>query len=246
MRAQLAIAAATLHEARRSRLPWILLAAGLAAIGAALFGGELALTESDATRVALAAPVTRLAAVFILSAFIITSIRREADDRVRGMLLSLPIPRSGYLLAKLAAFCALAALTALASGLALLALADPAQAMLWTVTFACELVIVAAFALFTASGLNSGTAALSATIGFYLLGRIASTMQALATDHPAGSVASALSALLPHFDAFARTEWLVYGTGQPADAASAALQGLIYVVLLAAASTLDLQRKEIE
>ena len=246
MRTQLAIAAYTLHEARRSRLPWVLAAAGLAALGAALFGGALALTESQSTQVALAAPILRLAAVFILATFVITSIRREADDRVRGVLLSLPLRRAGYLLAKLAAFCALGGMTALASGVVLLALADPASSMLWAVTLGCELAIVAAFALFAATGLNSVPAALSLTLGFYLLGRVASTMDALASDHPAGLAASALSALLPHFDAFARSEWLVYATGTNTDAAFALLQAVIYVALLAAASTLDLQRKEVE
>ena len=246
MRAQLAIAAYTLHEALRSRLPWVLAAAGLAALGAALFAGALALTERQSTQVALAAPILRLAAVFILAAFVITSVRREADDRVRGVLLSLPLPRAGYLLAKLAAFCALGGMTALACGLALIVLADPVQTMLWAFTLGCELAIVTAFALFAAIGLNSVPAALSGTLGFYLLGRIAFTMHALASGHPAGMAVSALSALLPHFDAFARTEWLVYGTGTGADATYALLQALIYVVLLAAACTLDLQRKEIE
>jgi len=246
MRAQLAIAAYTLHEARRSRLPWVLAVAGLAALGAALFGGALALTESRSTQVALAAPVLRLAAVFVLASFVITSIRREADDRVRGMLLALPVPRVGYLLAKLGAFCALAFMTALACGMALLVLADPVQTVLWALTLGCELAIVAAFALFASIGLNSLPAALSATLGFYLLGRVASTMHALATDHPAGTAASALSALLPHLDAFARTEWLVYGTGAAADAAYALLQAAIYATLLAAACTLDLQRREVE
>lgn len=246
MRTQLAIAAYTLHEARRSRLPWVIAVAGLAALGAALFGGALALTESQATQVALAAPILRLSSVLILAAFVITSIRREADERVRGVLLALPIPRSGYLLAKLAAFCALAGMTAVACGLALLLLADPAQVILWAFTLGCELVIVCAFALFMANGLSSVTAALSATLGFYLLGRIAAAMQALASDHPAGIAASALSAVLPHFDAFARTEWLVYGTGTAADAARALIQAAIYTALLAAASTLDLQRREIE
>ena len=103
-----------------------------------------------------------------------------------------------------------------------------------------------AFALFMATGLHSVPAALTATLAFYLLGRIASTMQALANDHPAGLAAGTLSALVPHFDAFARTEWLVYGTGSVTDAARALLQAVIYVALLAAASTLDLQRREIE
>lgn len=246
MRTQLTIAAYTLHEARRSRLPWVLATAGLAALGAALFGSAIALNENLATRLALAGPILRMAAVFILASFIVTSIRREADDRVRGVLLSLPIPRSGYLLARLAGFCALGAITALLCGLVLLAFADPGQSMLWAFTLGCELAIVSAFALFAATGLNSVPAALSATLGFYLLSRIASTMQALADGHPGDLAATALAALLPNLDAFARTEWLVYGSGNASAAAHALLQAAIYVALLAAAATLDLQRKEVE
>lgn len=249
MGAAIAIAAATVLEARRNRLVWLLAAAALAAVGAGMFAGAMALTETREMRAAIAGPILRFSSVFIVAGFVTTSMAREADDRVREVLLALPVTRTRYLLARLTGFCAVAGAVALLCGAAVLPFAAPAQVALWTFSLACELSIVAAFALFAATGLSSVVAALGATLAFYLLARLAAALQALGRDQSAGNfeslVADAVSALMPHLDAFARTEWLAYGTGTAANGGQALVQAGIYVVLLAAACALDLQRKEI-
>ena len=250
MHSALAIAGFTIVEARRNGLAWVFAAAALAALGAALFAGTLALTESREMRAAIGAPVLRLAAVFIVAGFVATSIMREKDDRVRDVLLALPISRAQFAWARLAGFCAVAWIVALLCGVVALALAPAGQVLPGMLTLACELSIVAAFALFAATGLAHVVAALGATFAFYLLARIAAGLQLLGHEGARSRVeslaADALSALLPHLDAFTRTEWLVYGGATVADTGYALLQACIYVVLLAAACALDLQRRETE
>ena len=245
----LAIAGFTIVEARRSGLAWVLAAAVLAALGAALFAGALALTETREMRAAVGAPVLRLAAVFIVAGFVATSIGREKDDRVRDVLLALPLTRAQFAWARLAGFTAVAWLIALLCGVVALAFAAPGQVLPWAFTLGCELSIVAAFALFAATGLANVVAALGATLGFYLLARIAAGLQLLGHEGARSQLqslaADGVSAVLPHLDAFARTEWLMYGGAGAADAGHALLQACIYVVLLAAACALDLQRGDL-
>lgn len=249
MRTIFAIAGLTLLEARRSGLAWVLAAAALAALGAALFAGTLALTEVREMRAAIGAPVLRLAAVFMVAGFVATSIAREKEDGVRDVLLALPITRTRFAWARLAGFCAVAWIVAALCGVVALVLAPAGGVAAWSFTLACELSIVAAFALFAATGLRNTVAALGATLGFYLLARIAAGLQLLGRDRARSQVeafaADAVAAVLPHLDGFARTEWLVYGSASAAAAGYALLQACIYVLLLAAACALDLERGEI-
>lgn len=250
MHSALAIAGFTIVEARRNGLAWVFAAAVLVALGAALFAGALALTETREMRAAIGAPVLRLGAVFIVAGFVATSIAREKDDRVRDVLLALPMTRAQFAWGRLAGFCAVAWIVAALCGVVALAFSAADRVLPWAFTLGCELSIVAAFALFAATGLANVVAALGATFGFYLLARIAAGLQLLAHDHERSKVeslaADAVSALLPHLDAFARTEWLVYGGAAGAESGYALVQAAIYVTLLAAACALDLQRAEIE
>lgn len=246
----IAIAGFTLVEARRNGLAWVFAAAALAALGAALFAGTLALTETREMRAAIGAPVLRLAAVFIVAGFVATSVMREKDERIRDVLLALPITRWQFAWARLAGFCALAWIVALLCGAVALAFAAPARVVPWAFTLGCELSIVAAFALFAATGLRQLVPALGATLGFYLLARIAAGLELLGRERAGSRVetiaADAVATVFPHLDAFARTEWLVHGGATGPDSGYALLQACIYVVLLAAACALDLQRQEIE
>ncbi|WEF34801.1 ABC transporter permease [Pseudoduganella chitinolytica] len=246
------VAADTVREALRGRLPWLLVALLLGGLAVSGFIGALALTDTRATQAALLAPLLRCAAAAIVAVFTVASISREAHDKQAEMLLALPAGRAAWLLGRLAGFAVLAVLVALPAGLLAAWHAAPAQAALWTLGVLGELWIVAAFATFCALGLATGAGhaapALCATLGFYLLARVAGILQALAQDAASPRLvalaADGIAVLLPRLDTFARTEWLLYGTGGVADAATLLGQAVIYVVLLAAASLVDLQRRE--
>lgn len=254
LQAGLTIARYTLLEALRNRLLWLLV---LAACGAIILSGllnELALTESRQVQVALLAATLRLAAVFLVATFVITSMVREASDKGLELLLALPMPRAAYLLGKLGGFGALAVLPALLFGAFGLFFAPPGQAALWSVSLLCELWIVAAFSVLCMLTLNQVLPALAAAFAFYLLARLIGTLQLLGMG-PVGAHAraqhwlerglDAIALLLPHLDDFTRTDWLVYHGGTGADLLAILVQSAIYVVLMTSAALFDLYRKNV-
>lgn len=250
----LTIARYTLLEARRNRLPWLLLAIALAALALAGFLGAVALTESRQIQAALLAAGLRLAAVFLVMLFVSGSLQREANERGLDMLLALPMPRAAYVLGKLAGFFALALAPALLSGALCLPFAPWEQCARWAASLLCELWIVAAFSLLCALGLRQGPAALAASAGFYLLARAIGGLQAI--GHGAyhghdraqqwiGGAIDLLATVLPRLDQFTRTDWLVYQAGDLAALLAVAAQSAIYIALLAAAAMFDLYRKNL-
>ena len=252
--AALTIARYTLLEALRNRLLWLLLAMALGAVALSGFLNELALTESRQLQAALLGAVLRLAAVFLIATFVVTSMVREANDKGLELLMALPLPRAVYLLGKLAGFAALAVLPALLFGALALFFAPPAQAALWAVSLLCECWIVAALSLLCMVTWNQVLPALAAAVSFYLLARVIGTLQLL--GHGATATASAgqralatgidaLALLLPHLDRYTRADWLVYHDGGAADLLAIAAQTAIYVALMAAAGLFDLYRKQI-
>ncbi|SHN39881.1 hypothetical protein SAMN05192549_11086 [Duganella sacchari] len=250
----LTIARYTLLEALRNRLLWLVLVMAAAAVAVSGFLNELALTESRQLQAALLGAVLRLAAVFLIATFVVTSMAREASDKGLELLLALPLSRAVYLFGKLAGFGALAALPALLFGALALFFAPPAQAALWAFSLLCECWIVAAFSVLCMLTLSQVLPALAAALSFYLLARVIATLQLLghgaSTAHSNGQQAlstgiDGLALLLPHLDQFTRSDWLVYHNGSGADLAAIATQTAIYVALLAAAALFDLHRKNI-
>nr|WP_257638182.1 ABC transporter permease [Janthinobacterium sp. UMAB-56] len=250
----LTIARYTLLEALRSRLPWLFVLAACAAAGLAGFLQQLALTESGAVQAALLAATLRLAGVFLLATFIITGMAREAADRGLELLLALPMPRAAYLLGKLLGYGALAAVPALLFGLLMALFAAPAQCALWTLSLLGELWIVAAFSLLCAASLQQALPALAATGGFYVLARMLGSLQLLAHGPQAGDslvqraaagAIDVLALLLPSLDAFARTDWLLYATGDWQALGRVAMQTIVYVGLLSSCALCDFYRRNI-
>jgi ABC-type transport system involved in multi-copper enzyme maturation permease subunit len=250
----LTIARYTLLEALRNRLLWLVLLMALGAVGVSGFLNELALTESRQLQAALLGAVLRLAAVFLVATFVVTSMVREAADQGLQLLMALPMPRAVYLFGKLAGFGALALLPALLFGALGLFFAPPAQAGLWGVSLLFECWIVAAFAVLCTLTLSQVLPALAATFSFYLLARAIGALQLL--GHGASAAPSAgqqalntgvdgLALLLPHLDRFTRSDWLVYHDGGAADLLAIAVQSAIYIGLLAAAALFDLYRKPV-
>lgn len=254
-RAVLTIARYTLLEALRNRLLWVLGALALGAVGIAGFLHELALTESRELQAALLAAMLRLAAVFVMAVFVVTSMVREAQDKGQELLLAMALPRAAYLFGKLAGYAALAVPPALLSGALMLACAPPhgtAQAAMWTLSLLCELWLVAGFALLCGITFTHALPALAAALSFYLLARMAGSLQLMAANpmRPQdssqrwfGMGVDAIAALLPKLDLYTRTDWLVYGTGGWPDLAAIAAQTAIYLALLCAAALFDLYRR---
>jgi len=247
------IAGHTLLEALRTRLPILVLATLLALLAASFFVEAIAITEGARFQAGFYAGGVRLACVFITAMVVLVSITREFNDKGLDVLLALDLPRSHYVLGKLAGFLGIAALIAVAVAVPLAWSAAPAAVLQWMLSLAVELAIVAALALFCVITFGQMTPAASFVLAFYLLARSLTAMRLMGAQPLAGAdtlshqvirfLVETLALVMPALDAWTRTAWLV---DQPA-AWSAVLQlaGLsaLYVALLAAATMFDFYRR---
>jgi ABC-type transport system involved in multi-copper enzyme maturation permease subunit len=250
-----AIAAYTVREAMRNRL--LLLVVVFLVLGFALaqFVAEVAITESAEVRSGFLGALLRVCAVFTVSLFVITSIVREFNDKVVELVLSQPIPRSAYYLGKLVGFAALCVAIALLCGLCLLAVAAPAAVALWTVSLACELVLVAAFSLMCLFTFSQVPAALSAVMAFYVLARAMAALQLIAESpllpsSRAGQRAvewliEGLAFVLPSLERFTQARWLMDVGAGWADLWPVLAQSAIYTAMVSAVALFDLYRRNL-
>jgi hypothetical protein len=247
------IALFTALEAARGRLLLLLAVTALAGFLIAAIAGAAAVTESTAIRAAFLAAFLRTAAVFITSLFVVSSVAREQADKGSELVLSLALPRYVYYFGKAAGYALVALVTALLFG-ALLALhAPPLQAVWWTLSLYCELVLVMAASLLCMFTFAQVTSALSAVAAFYLLARLIGAIQLIGhgplidpNDRAMTLIVSAVDGIayfLPDLYRFTLTDWLLYDTGTAASLAPILLQTVIYLALLAGAGLFDLYRK---
>lgn len=249
----ISVAAGALLEAVRNRLLWL---AGIIvgiALGLAQFLNQVAITESLQIQLALMAALLRLAAVFIVSTFIITSMVREANDKVTDLLLSQPAPRSAYFFGKLAGYALVGMVVAVLFSLPLAIFAPLEGLAFWTVSLCCELLIMTAVSLFCVLSLTQVLSAFAATAGFYLLARSMAAMQLIASsplirdntfvDDLVGRIVDAIALILPALDRMTQTGWLTDAAPRAADFGLVLAQTAIYVFLIAGASLFDLYRK---
>jgi ABC-type transport system involved in multi-copper enzyme maturation permease subunit len=249
----LTVAWYVLVEARRSALPWLAAASVVAALGLASFLSQVAITEAAALQESACAALLRACAVFLIAAHVAASVVREANDKGLELALALPMPRPSWYLGKLLGFAAAGALIAALFALPLLAWAKPADLAAWWLALSAEAAVVAAASLFFASALGQTVAAISATLGLYLLARSIAAIQAIAASPVADSAAGqaahwlvdGLALLLPRLDGIARGDWLLYGAPAAADLAAALAGLVIYFVLLTAAGLFDFSRKNL-
>jgi ABC-2 family transporter len=243
-----------LVEALRSGLPWLAAVCVIAAMLVSGFLARVAITESAALQASAAAALLRACAVFLLTAHVVASVAREANDKGLELALALPISRQAYYLGKLLGYVCAGVLLATLFALPLLFWAKPAHLAAWWISLAAETALAAAAALFFASALTQTVAALAAAAGLYLLGRSIAAIQAIAAGplagdslpaHAARWIGDVLGLLLPRLDEVTRGDWLLYGAPAAGEYAQA-LSGLaLYFVLLTAAGLFDFSRRNL-
>ena len=246
------VARSTLLEAWRSRMLWLVAAMALASLALAGFLGQVAIIEATEVQVAVVAAVLRGCAVFLTAAFVAIAMVREFNDKVFELMLAGPWPRGVYLLGKFVGFSTAAVLLASLLSLPLAALVPAGRLWPWTLSLACELVIVAAMSLFCVITLTHVVSALATVLGFYLLGRSIAAIQVMSAaseastrwaDRAADWLVAAVAVLLPRFDLMTRADWLLGAFPGPAALASVLAQAAVYTILLVAAAQFDLHRQ---
>ena len=99
-----AIARFTVLEAWRNRLIVLVVVAVALLTLLSLFARELAVTESGRLQTAILASTLRVASVFLMALYILIGLTREFNDKVLELMLSLDLPRAGYLMGKFLGF----------------------------------------------------------------------------------------------------------------------------------------------
>lgn len=242
-------------EIRRTRLPWLVVGAvGLSLLGAE-FAAGLAVTESAEYRIVIYSAAVRVLLVMLLGLAVIANTVRESDDRLVELLLSRPVPRSTWYLAKFVTYALAAILIAIAAALPIVILNRSWAALAWSGSLACELSIVVAAALTAAVGLVHVPAAFSALCGFYFLARaiaevvLLSTVSIVDLTTPANRVIAALvqglSYLVPDLGRFTSSSWLIYEPPSWPTLELIVGQTALYCGLLAAVGLVDFHRRNL-
>lgn len=240
-------------EGWRSRLIWIAASAIALAFALALFLSQLAIIEGNEIRVAIVSSILRAAAVFVVVAFVLTSMAREASDKVSELLLAQPVPRWRYLLAKMLGYGAVSSIVAIAFAAPVCALSQTAGAFAWTASLACELLIMSVVSVFFALTMTQIVTAFASTAALYLLARSVETLKLLA-HHPiapapgwlnawAGASMDAVAMAVPALDRFTQSRWLMEAAPGLSELGDIALQTIIYTALVGAAALFDLYRR---
>ncbi len=245
------IAWATLLEATRSRIPWLVAVLLALSLGIAAFLGQVTIIEGAETQVTIVAALLRGAAVFLTAAFVVMSMVRESNDKVLELMLAQPWPRAVYLLGKFVGFSTAAVLLAIVLTVPVAWLAPGPGAPVWGLSLACELIIVTAMSLFCVITLTHVVPALAAVLGFYVLARSIAALQVIATaaeastawtDRAANWIVDAIALVLPRLDQMTQASWLI--AAPPAGAiTNVLLQTGVYTLLLVAAAQFDLHRQ---
>jgi ABC-type transport system involved in multi-copper enzyme maturation permease subunit len=249
------IARYTLLEALRTRLPWLFAVVLALVLVAAYFIQQLAITESTRLQIGFSAAATRLAAVFVLSLHVVTSLVREFNDKGLELTLSFDLRRSHYILGRLCGFTLIALLLALIATLPQLLLAPPQAALQWGLSLALELAIVTALSLFCIVTFTQLMPAASFVLGFYLLARALTAIRLMSDTPLVGGgtpshqvislLVDALALVLPALDRFTQSAWLADSAASWPALEANAVQALIYTVLLAAAAMFDFSRRNL-
>jgi hypothetical protein len=241
-------------EAVRMRLAWVYLAALGTVWLISYFAQTLAVTEAARLQIAFLAAAARVVAVFVLAMFVLSSTLREFHEKGLELVLSFDLPRSHYVLGKLAGFLALAWLAALPAAAMVALHAPPGAALQWGLSLALELSLVAALALFCIISFNQLIPAAGMVFGFYLLARTITAIQLMSapkayTDslsHRLMSLAVDMVALLvPSLGAYAQTAWLADQAALWTTLAGQAGLAGLYVALLAGAAMFDFYRRNL-
>ncbi len=255
MRQIITFAALVAREAFRTHFFVVIIGLLVIGFGLSIFVGQVTIIETTAYQSSLLAAFLRVSGVYIVSLFVITSMLHEFNDHSIYLWLSLPMRRSTYFFGKLSGFALVASITTILFASALLIYAPYQQVWLWALSFFCELLIMTAISLLCVFTFHQTVKAFSAVLGFYILARSISAIQLMATgplfDHNSwvdqliSIFIDLLAMLLPNLEHFARSEWLVYHTGQLDNLLEIFAQTIIYVLLLITMNLFDLYRKNL-
>ncbi len=223
-----------------------------AAVSATL--GSTAFLEEQQMTLTYAAGASRIILMVGLIVFVCFHIRSAFDSKEVDVMLSRPISRANLVVAYWLGFSVVAFLLVLPviCIIAALGLLNIEGFLGWSLSLLLEASIVVALALFTAFTLKSAVTSVLACMGFYVLSRMMAFFVITADAPTMGEMPYVLlkytlktiSSIVPRFDFFAKSEWLVYGFDIVQQWHWFLMQSIIFIPLLLLATILDFKRKQ--
>jgi hypothetical protein len=247
------IARFTMLEALRTRLLRLYLVAFVAVLLISFFVQQLALTESARFQISFFAVGIRLVSIFVLSLYVIGSVIRECNDKGQEIVLAMNLSRSRFVIGKLIGYYGIAIIVGVVASLPLFALSSWESAVAWGLSLVFELWILSTLSLFSALVLTQFAASVGFVLGFYLLSRSMAAIKLIAgaelfdqgevTHKIMGHVIDGLALVLPRFDLFTQTAWLIQADQVWNSFGTIVVQTMVFAIVLISATIFDMQRK---
>ncbi|RCS56799.1 hypothetical protein [Parvibium lacunae] len=246
----------TILEAYRTRLPYLWLGIVLLSLAIGAFVAQLALIEQHLVEVSMVAPLLRLLAMLVVIFQVCAQTVREMEERQHWVLLAHALSRWQWLAGRMAGHMVVAGLTALCLGALVWLIWPRPTTLVWHLSLALECSLLAAIAYLLALVLRHLPRALFACLMVYSLGRFSSVWLSLSeTRSPLiapGETSVGLvylmqliDALVPKFEQFTQTTWLLAATPAWGVLQTPLWQWLLYVGLLFLVAVFDLQQREL-
>lgn len=218
--------------------------------------GGTALIETQEINLSYISASARIILMTGIILFTCFHVRNAFDTKEIDVFLSRPITRSNLVFSYWLGFVAVSVLLLLPI-LALVFLQGILNMkgfFLWSGSLLIECLLVVAIALFCAFTSKSAIASTLASMGIYALARmmgffVVTVQSSSASGDPwlNGIPAQALkllSGIMPRLDFFAKSDWLIYGTGNVHDLKIFTAQAMIFIPFLILATIADFRRKQ--
>jgi ABC-type transport system involved in multi-copper enzyme maturation permease subunit len=254
MTGALALARAGLFDFARSRVFFIILAAGVALVVVALSLQELAASQEGRILADFGLGGISLVSAALAAIVPLSSVAREIDARQIHLVLARPISRASYVAGRFLAVVGLVVLANLTLGAVLAGLlvatgAEGFAAGAFGAALFCsfEAFIVAAFAIFF--GVRSSVAMSSLLLMLvFVLGRLTYSLDAVITaafDGTAEEIALMAVRVLPALSRFDLTPLLHGSSAESGEIFRTAAYGMLYTIGVLAAASLRLSRRDL-
>jgi hypothetical protein len=226
--------------------------------GVSMLFGFTALNEQAEMQLVVFAGAIRLLLVCGISTFVSFYMARSFENREVTFILAKNISREKFIFAYWCGFNLLVLILLALLGTLMLLFFRNANlwgTLQWFGSIGFELAIMVSFCISLSLIVGSPVFSVLSSFGFYILARLMGFFASLPSLNPGSSrIAGALlgisnklfvciSSLIPRFDLFGQTKWLVYG-GDSKLALIILLQSLIYIPLLFTVAFYDFRKKE--
>ena len=224
----------------------------IAAVSLSLFLSSAVVIETGETMITFVASSLRLLGILALILFTVFYVRRSFDTHDVEYLLSRPITRVSFAISHLIGLSILCfGFTVLSCGTLYFVSSGKIDGLgffLWAVSFLMETVIVVHAAFFFSMVLSSAVSGTLATLAGYLLARMSGQVLGIIDAGTHGGeklgflegIMQASSVIVPRFDLYTQSSWLIYGPSDMVSFPYILLSGFAFILLIMCAAIWDL------